>query len=213
MDLYESQTRLLECLRDIWPAQKGLAALLFQDDLFLHLRRLEIITEGGDAEDAMGFLPEGFPEWTGNAEYAKIWAALESEAALDANEPLDALEDAVCGWVEDMIPENCAFFEAALDTGYLDEKWLHAAQMLLALEGGSKEPEKEPETKVQLEETPAPAPIASVTIEPIVPTPLILAPEPRPRLPTRRLRRAGRPLTPSLRRKARRTRRNKVPTK
>jgi hypothetical protein len=211
MGVYESQTRLLECLRDIWPAQKGLAALLFQDDLFLHLRRLEVKTEGGDAEDAMGFLPEGFPEWSGGTEeYAQIWAALEKEAILDANETLDALEDAVCGWVEDMIPENCAFFEAALDNGYLDEKWLHAAQMLLALEQpkAEEEPVKEP-VAVQLEET---APIASVTIEPIVAT-LVLAPEPRPRLPTRRLRRAGRPLTPSLRRKARHTRRNKVLTK
>lgn len=202
MELYESQTRLLECLRDIWPTQKGLAALLFQDDLFLHLRRLEVKTEGGDAEDAIGFLPEGFPEWTGGTEeYKGIWAALEREAALDANEPLDALEDAVCGWVEDMIPENCAFFEAALDTGYLDEKWLHAANTLLALEGSKAE------EKVEVEEERA-APIESVTIEPIAT--LVLAPEPRPKQPTRRLRRAGRPLTPSLRRKARHTRRNKL---
>lgn len=197
MAVYESQTQLLECLRDIWPAQKGLAALLFQDDLFRRLRRLEIITEGGDVEDAIGFLPDDFPKWSGaTEEYEGLWVHLESDAAFNLDEPLDVLEDAVCGWVEDMIPENCAFFEAALDTGYLDEKWLHAAQMLLALD------EKETAT---LQQEPV---IASVTIEPIAT--IVLSPEPRPRLPTRRLRRAGRPLTPSRRRKAHHTRRNKV---
>ena len=92
MDLYASQTRLLECLRDIWPVQKGLAALLFQDNLFWRLRRLEIITEGGDPEDAIGFLPDDFPKWAGESEYESVWAAIESEASLDANEPLDALD-------------------------------------------------------------------------------------------------------------------------
>ena len=114
MDVYVSQTQLLECLRDIWPSQKGLASLLFQDDLFCRIRRLEIITEGGDPEDAIGFLPDDFPKWTSVGDYESIWLALESEAAMDATGPLDVFEDAVCSWVEDMIPESCAFFEAAL---------------------------------------------------------------------------------------------------
>jgi hypothetical protein len=196
MELYASQTQLLECLRDIWPSQKGLASLLFQNDLFWRLRRIEIKVEGGDPEDAVGFLPDDYPKWTSTAEYESIWSKIESEAALDVTEPLDVLEDAVCGWAEDMIPDSCAFFDAALDTGCLDEKWLHAAEMLRGLEEAPKEAPKE-----------------AVTIEPIMQTPVtetvISGIQQTIRSDTRRLRRVGRPLTPSFRRKIRSTRRNK----
>jgi hypothetical protein len=225
MEVYASQTQLLECLRDIWPTQKGLASLLFQNDLFWRLRRLEIKVEGGNPEDAVGFLPDDYPKWTGPVEYETIWAVIEGGAAFDVTEPLDALEDAVCSWVEDMIPDRCAFFDAALDTGYLDEKWLHAAEMLRGLEevkaaeaagelpAGELPAGELPAVKTATVTT-ATVTTASdaVTIEPIasqtLPETIISAP-PLKKQDTRRLRRVGRPLTPSFRRKIRSTRRSK----
>ncbi len=212
MEVYASQTQLLECLRDIWPSQKGLSALLFQNDLFMRLRRLEIKVEGGDPEDAVGFLPDDYPEWTAPAEYISIWTQIEGETVADATGPLDVLEDTVCGWVEDMIPDSCAFFDAALDTGYLDEKWLHAANMLRGLEEvkAAEAAGELPAAKTALTASDAVTiePIASQSlIETIISAPLLKKQD------TRRLRRVGRPLTPSFRRKIRATRRNKLGNK
>ena len=193
-DIYVSQTQLLESLRDIWPQQKGLAALLFQDDLFCRLRRLEAIVEGGDNMEIVGFLPDYFPEWTGaTPDYEATWASIVSEAREGETEALDILEDQVCAWCEDMIPESIAFFDAALDTGELDERWLHSAEALLAAEQPMRvEVEEEEEAAATAEE-------AQV---------LELVPEPVRARPTRR-RHVGLPLTPSrVRRIVRTTRRH-----
>ncbi len=202
MTQYVSQTQLLECLRDIWPQQKGLDALLFQDDLFCRLRRLEAIVESAEAEVA-GFLPDYFPEWAGaTPEYDNAWASIESETKVGEVEALDTLEDEVCAWCEDMIPESIAFFDAALDTGMLDERWLQVAEALLA----AQQP-----IRVEVEED-APLESAAPTTEqeatPSTATALELVPEPVRARPTRR-RRIGLPLTPSrVRRIVRTTRRH-----
>jgi hypothetical protein len=194
--IYVSQTQLLEGLRDIWPQQKGLAALLFQDDLFSRLRRLEAIVEGGDDAEVTGFLPEYFPDWEGSTpDYESAWTSIGSEARAGETESLDTLEDQVCAWCEDMIPESIAFFDAALDTGDLDERWLHAAEALLAAE----QPMRIVDIEEEVEEIPEIAPQPQV---------LELVPEPVRARPTRR-RRIGLPLTPSrVRRIVRQTRRH-----
>ncbi len=202
MTQYVSQTQLLECLRDIWPQQKGLDALLFQDDLFCRLRRLEAIVESAEAEVA-GFLPDYFPEWAGaTPEYDNAWTSIESETKVGEVEALDTLEDEVCAWCEDMIPESIAFFDAALDTGMLDERWLQVAEALLA----AQQP-----IRVEVEED-APLESAAQPTEqeatPSTATVLELVPEPVRARPTRR-RRIGLPLTPSrVRRIVRTTRRH-----
>lgn len=189
IEVYVSQTQLLECLRDIWPQQKGLNALLFQDDLFCRLRRLEAIVESAEYTEVVGFLPDYFPEWTGATEdYNATWTSIESEALANQTEPLDLLEDQVCAWCEDMIPESISFFDAALDTGCLDERWLQVAEALFAAEQPIR-------VEVEIEEEPVVAPV------------LELIPEPIRARPTRR-RRIGLPLTPSrVRRIVRTTRR------
>lgn len=199
-EVYVSQTQLLECLCDIWPQQKGLDALLFQDDLFCRLRRLEAIVEGADRAEVSGFLPEYFPEWNSPPDYESVWTSIESEARAGETEPLDILEDQVCAWCEDMIPESIAFFDAALDTGCLDERWLHTAEALLAAQQPVRvEVEAEPEPEPESESAPVPEALAPV---------IELVPEPVRVRPTRR-RRVGLPLTPSrVRRIVRTTRRH-----
>lgn len=174
-------SELLSMLRDTWPQQKGLAALLFQDDLFRRLRRLEAIAEGKAPDNIDGFLPDEFPAFDCSADYLAAWNNVEVSVEIDGWTYVDGIEDDVCQWCEDMIPEKIAFFSAALECGELDDEWTAKAELLLEAE------------QVQAPE---------VTI-------ITLEPERKPSAPTRR-RLAGLPITPTrVRRLVRKTRRHK----
>lgn len=183
---------LLAVLRDTWPQQKGLASLLFQDDLFRHLRRLEALAEGKQVSLIEGFLPDEFPLFDGDEDYKDVWARIEACVELEGWEFVDKTEDVVCEWCEDMIPEKIAFFSAALESGSLDDAWLAKAEILLEAEqvpaASAQEPLKVEESAEQI---------------------IALEPERRPSGPTRR-RLAGLPITPTrVRRLVRKTRRHK----
>lgn len=129
---FPSQKLLLECLDEVWGAQSGADILLFQDDLFQRIRRLETLLEGDEAEVTHGFLEDrrGLV-WDVPPAYAKIWAQLEEEGRAASLEALDVLEDAICTWAEETIPDELAFFDAALETGHLDAVWADRAKVLL----------------------------------------------------------------------------------
>ena len=77
---FPSQKLLLEYLDEVWGQQSGADILLFQDDLFRRIRRLETLLEGDDNDVTQGFLGDlhGLV-WNVPATYAKIWAQLEEE--------------------------------------------------------------------------------------------------------------------------------------
>ncbi len=128
---------VLDAVRDLWPTIKGIDILLFQNDLFFKIRQLEVKVEG--IGSPRGFLPASFAQmiggkdidaWTSPSEaYNKLWADLIESATGDSEEALDAFEEDICGWVQDMIPEDYNFFLAALDEGTLNAEWLSRAQV------------------------------------------------------------------------------------
>ena len=136
-DLYAQHDNVLDAVRDLWPQLKGINILLFQNDLFRRIRQLEVKVEG--LGTARGFLPASFADivkladvdvWSsGNEEYEKAWTELIENAQPGSEESLDAFEDDICGWVQDMIPVEYNFFTAALDEGTLNAEWLGRAQM------------------------------------------------------------------------------------
>lgn len=162
--LYENHDLVLDAVRDIWPTIKGVDILLFQNDLFYKIRQLEVKVEG--LGTARGFLPASFSEmvndlkinidsWnSGNEDYDKSWALLleEVSASAESEEALDEFEDDICGWVQDMIPEEYNFFMAALDEGTLNAEWLGRAQVFFekavadssCAAASAPEPEAEP---------------------------------------------------------------------
>jgi hypothetical protein len=181
---------LIEAIRDTWPKQKGLDALLFQNDLFYRLKNLEDIAGGSGPGEVYpsGFLPGN---WcadyrpTIDEAYLAAWMAVDAACEVEGWIFVDATEDLVVNWCGDMIPDRIAFFEAALDTGALDDEWMEKAELLKEAACPSGPP--------------APAPQ-----EPVIE----LEPERMPSKPTRR--RAGRPFTPTrVRTKLRNTRRHK----
>ena len=123
---YELHENTLDAVRDLWPTIKGIDILLFQNDLFYKIRQLEVKVEG--LGTARGFLPASFADivkladvdvWSsGNEEYEKAWTELIENAQPGSEESLDAFEDDICGWVQDMIPVEYNFFTAALDKGH-----------------------------------------------------------------------------------------------
>ncbi len=138
---------VLDAVRDLWPTIKGIDILLFQNDLFFKIRQLEVKVEG--IGSPRGFLPASFAQmigrdslgssratpcediddWNSPSEtYNKVWADLIANATVDSEEALDAFEEDICGWVQDMIPEDYNFFLAALDEGTLNAEWLGRAQ-------------------------------------------------------------------------------------
>ena len=134
--MYELHDDVLDAVRDLWPTIKGIDIILFQNDLFKKIRQLEVKVEGLGAP--RGFLPASFAdmigltnidEWSGLATYDKVWADLIESAGPDSMEALDAFEEDICGWVEDMIPADYNFFMAALDEGTLNAEWLSRAQI------------------------------------------------------------------------------------
>lgn len=142
-DLYENHDDVLDAVRDLWPQLKGINILLFQNDLFRRIRQLEVKVEGLGV--ARGFLPASFAEmscapvdalskdidvWTsGVPEYENAWSKLIENAGPGSEDALDAFEDDICGWVQDMIPADYNFFTASLDEGTLNAEWLGRAQM------------------------------------------------------------------------------------
>ncbi len=134
---YELHDDVLDAVRDLWPTIKGIDILLFQNDLFFKIRQLEVKVEG--IGSPRGFLPASFSQMIGSSKdiddwacpsetYNKIWADLIAAATKDSEEALDAFEEDICGWVQDMIPEDYNFFMAALDEGTLNAEWLGRAQ-------------------------------------------------------------------------------------
>lgn len=204
---FPSQRLLLECLAEVWEQQTGADILLFQDDLFRRIRRLETLLEGDEAEITHGFLEDrrGLV-WDVPAPYAKIWTQIEKEGRTASLESLDILEDSICTWAEDTIPDELAFFDAALETGHLDGVWADRAKVLLC---SGRQRRQEPEV-------PAPEPVVPIS-EPEVPTPepevpiattAIVIPEPQHHNRFTR-RRITNILTPSnARRRIRRTRKS-----
>ncbi len=189
------QATLIEMLRDIWPHQKGLDALLFQNDLFYRLKRLEEIAESGSTEPS-GFLPGD--DWgvftTGRDEYLKVWKSIDEACEHEDWTFVDSTEDLVVAWCVDMIPERISFFEAALETGTLDDAWLEKAELLRDAHAPVIA-EVEPEKACETEEKPL------EVAEPII----TLRPKSQP---TRR--RHDRPFTPTRAKpRVRNTRRHK----
>jgi hypothetical protein len=184
--LTESQVALhvtlIEAIRDTWPNQKGLDALLFQNDLFYRLKNLEDIAGGSGDADVSGFLVgDNWPKFNGGEVYDAAWAAINEACEPEAWTFVDATEDLVVNWCGDMIPDRIAFFEAALETGALDDEWTEKAELLR-------------EAACPAGAAPAPEPVIE------------LQPERVPSKPTRR--RAGRPFTPTrVRPRVRNTRR------
>ncbi len=137
IELYPLHDSVLDAVRDLWPTLRGINILLFQNDLFRRIRQLEVKVEA--LGTARGFLPASFAEmvklndvdvWnSGNPEYDKIWSELIDGAAPGSEDALDAFEDDICGWVQDMIPTDYNFFGAALDEGTLNAEWLSRAQI------------------------------------------------------------------------------------
>ena len=68
----------------------------------------------GFLEDCRGLV------WSVPEAYAAVWAQIETEAKELTLESLDMLEDCICNWAEEAIPDELAFFDAALETGHLD---------------------------------------------------------------------------------------------
>lgn len=202
---FPSQGRLLECLDEVWSEQTGANILLFQDDLFRRIRQLEALLED-DHDVTHGFLEDCYGlEWIAPATYAAAWAQIEAEAKELTLESLDVLEDCICNWAEEAIPDELAFFDAALATGHLDAVWTDRANVLLfsglrpkrvTASAPVSEPQPEPES-VQ-EAAPAPAPTSHEIVIP------------EPRMETRfTRRRVTNLLTPSqARRRVRRTRKS-----
>ncbi len=122
--------RVEDEIRDIWPSLKGADILLFQNDLFYKIRQLETKCEGGTAR---GFLPAAFeelhsvPDWSGGEVYEGAWAELIELCKPEVLAELDVFEEYVCDWIEDMIPAELNFFEAALEQGVLNAEWLEKA--------------------------------------------------------------------------------------
>lgn len=208
---FPSQRRLLECLDEVWSEQTGANILLFQDDLFRRIRQLEALLEG-DCEVTHGFLEDcrGLV-WAAPAAYAALWAQIEAEAKELTLESLDILEDCICNWAEEAIPDELAFFDAALETGHLDAVWTDRANVLLfsglrpkrpiatnATVDATAVPKSDPEPQSQ--EAAAPAPVTASNE--------IVIPEPRAETRFTR-RRVTNLLTPSqARRRVRRTRKS-----
>ncbi len=156
---YALHDDVLDAVRDLWPTIKGIDILLFQNDLFFKIRQLEVKVEG--IGSPRGFLPASFAQmincqdiddWNSPSEnYNKVWADLIAEATKDSEESLDAFEEDICGWVQDMIPEDYNFFLAALDEGTLNAEWLGRAQTFFekAVE----------ETSTSVEQLPEPEPV------------------------------------------------------
>lgn len=196
---FENHDKILELLRDIWPTIHGTDILWFQNDLFHKLRILETKCEG--IGTARGFLPASFeimigkPDkiWKGPEEYEEAWKGLIDSCRVETDIPaLEAFEDDVIGWVEDMIPIDYNFFVAALEVGTLNAEWLERAQLFL---------EKEIADRTQNSAVEAAATKAATNAE-------VQAPRHISSSRTRR-RLSGLPLTPSrVRRKIRMTRRN-----
>ena len=194
--VFDNHDRFLDVLRDMWPQMKGANILWFQNDLFLRIRQLEIKCEG--LGTARGFLPASFEDlagrpiedWkSGNQEYEDCWSALFEECSAETEDALDAFEDDVCGWLQDMIPADYNFFYAALNEGTLNAEWLSKAQLFL-------------------EKAAADSTTAAVVPEP---EPSVPATPPKRHVSSARTHRRvpGLPLTPSrVRRKIRTTRRN-----
>ncbi len=206
VSIFDNHDEIMELLRDIWPQMKGANILWFQNDLFRRLRVLETRVEG--VGTARGFLPDSFFDlmttetaaWCPDSNYEKVWDALVGECnGPDDEEALDAFEDDVCGWVEDMIPADFNFFMAALDEGTLNAEWLGKAQLLL--DRAKTETKESVETSEELTEVPVvAAEDTSVKKQEVH--------KPSNSLTRRRL--VGLPLTPSrMRRKIRTTRRRK----
>ncbi len=153
---YELHDDVLDAVRDLWPTIKGIDILLFQNDLFFKIRQLEVKVEG--IGSPRGFLPASFAQMIGSSKdiddwnspsenYNKVWADLIASATVDSEEALDAFEEDICGWVQDMIPEDYNFFLAALDEGTLNAEWLGRAQTFFekAAEENSTSVEQLPE--------------------------------------------------------------------
>lgn len=212
---FPSQRRLLECLDEVWSEQTGANILLFQDDLFRRIRQLEALLEG-DCEVTHGFLEDcrGLV-WAAPAAYAALWAQIEAEAKELTLESLDILEDCICNWAEEAIPDELAFFDAALETGHLDAVWTDRANVLLFSGLRPKRPEanaaamadtepaviKDPEPQSQ------PLTVQEVAVPMATPNEIVI---PEPRAETRfTRRRVTNLLTPSqARRRVRRTRKS-----
>lgn len=182
---------LIEAIRDTWPKQKGLDALLFQNDLFYRLKNLEDIAGGSGPGEVYpsGFLPGN---WCADYRpaideaYVAAWKAVDAACETEGWIFVDATEDLVVNWCGDMIPDRIAFFEAALDTGSLDDEWMEKAELLREAACPTGQPAGPPAPELVIE----------------------LEPERVPSKPTRR--RAGRPFTPTrVRTKLRNTRRHK----
>jgi len=161
--LTESQVQLhvtlIEAIRDTWPKQKGLDALLFQNDLFYRLKNLEDIAGGGGGPGEVypsGFLPGN---WcadyrpTIDEAYVAAWKAVDAACEAEGWLFVDATEDLVVNWCGDMIPDRIAFFEAALETGALDDEWMEKAELLkeAACPAGPPAPEPVPEPVIELQ--------------------------------------------------------------
>ncbi len=135
IEVFDCHDDILELLRDAWPTMKGADILWFQNDLFYKLRRLETKVEG--VGNARGFLPASFGSespvgWKVSDEYEAVWNELiNSGRSAEDEAALDALEDDIIGWIEDMIPADYNFFAAALDIGTLNAEWLGRAQLFL----------------------------------------------------------------------------------
>lgn len=170
------QATLIETLRDIWPLQKGLDALLFQNDLFYRLKRLEDIAEGvdngstgflsGDSWDMYSPSAEETHTFTGGRDaYLKVWTSIDAACGAGDWTFVDSTEDLVVAWCTDMIPERIAFFEAALESGSLDDAWMEKAELLREAHEPVKEetdvPEKPLENPVSVPE-PVPEPVIAL---------------------------------------------------
>ena len=216
--LKEHQTQLhadlIEALRDTWPAQKGLDALLFQNDLFYRLKNLEDIAEGGGGPGSVypsGFLHGGWPSFKGGRDqYLKVWNSIDAACIPGDWTFVDATEDLVVAWCEDMIPERIAFFSAALETGSLDVEWMEKAELLREAHGPEEKPlesaaESTNAESTNAESTNAESTNAETTI--VIPAEPVIALRP-PSHPTRR--RHDRPFTPTRAKpRVRNTRRRK----
>jgi len=203
---YELHENTLDAVRDLWPTIKGIDILLFQNDLFYKIRQLEVKVEG--LGSARGFLPASFAQmiglqnidnWSSGSEsYDKVWADLIESATPETEEALDIFEDEICGWVQDMIPEDYNYFMAALDEGTLNAEWLGRAQMFFE--------------KSQADVVAVPVVEAEPVAEP-EPVAVAVAPAPRWRSSNTRRRNAGFGLSTSARRRVRLTRRSMIAQK
>ena len=140
------QATLIEALRDTWPHQKGLDALLFQNDLFYRLKKLEDLAEeeNDTTSEPNGFLPADWGTFSAGREtYLNVWKSIDNACEPGDWNFVDTTEDLVVGWCTDMIPDRIAFFEAALETGSLDEAWMEKAELLREAHAPAVEEPKE----------------------------------------------------------------------